>query len=368
MKFVIHIGHPYDIAFFKRLCPFLRDRYNCKITAIVGVMNFFKEFDDLETIVLSFADQVITIPEEETPHYSHRFLNNFFKTRKAKQKLSSAFDKEAILLSADKSAFFSNMVASQFSKIVLFQSPDKMNIDHLLKLSYYLTSVMFTNNFLAGARHVLIYVHPQGRGHIREVKVLRPKHHILYLSEDSGPDKVVLPSASINKPSKKIIIFGSRFLEWSYFKPIRNTAEPIILDVYQKMHQTFIDYEVIYKPHPRETGREFNKINEIFEGKLNNVGNKLNSELFLLEHPDIEFCFSLNSTSSRSAYSMGFNSKVFYKMLGFEDSVASMMNNNFSEMPEEFFIEDINPDFKNPSKKNKFSPNLDPLYKIIDSF
>ena len=83
------------------------------------------------------------------------------------------------------------------------------------------------------------------------------------------------------------------------------------------------DATLLYIAHPLEKGLEFEEISSIFENNIKNETSYLNSEHFLLENSDVSHCFSIGSTSCKSAYQMGFNSKVAYKSLLSETNMIS---------------------------------------------
>ena len=80
----------------------------------------------------------------------------------------------------------------------------------------------------------------------------------------------------------------------------------------------------------------------------------ISSEAFLIENRDIERTFSINSTSSHSSYSMGFKSKVFYKMLGLNNIVSRVYDHIFNGLPEEFFAYTTNQLFTDCKRNQEF--------------
>ena len=140
------------------------------------------------------------------------------------------------------------------------------------------------------------------------------------------------------------VIFGGRFTEWPYLKENREKYISIIKSFYLKLYNNFIDYEFYYKPHPKEIETEYNILNSTFDNKLKNLGKSLNSELFLLKNKNIGYCFSICSTSSLSAYEMGFNSRVFYKLLQLKNGVEKGNDEIYFDMPSDFFIDSMQDD------------------------
>ena len=163
--------------------------------------------------------------------------------------------------------------------------------------------------------------------------------------------RITLPPLNNINPGNKIVIFGSRYNSWCYLNSI---SKEKIFSFYRKINNIFSNYLFFYIPHPFEKGIEFNEIQSIFEGKLKLENSKVSSETFLYFNRDIFLCLSIGSTSSHSAYEMGFNSKVFYKLLNFNDNITKTYDQIFYDMPENFHInnfEEINQVSFNSSKE-----------------
>jgi hypothetical protein len=100
------------------------------------------------------------------------------------------------------------------------------------------------------------------------------------------------------------------------------------------------DFRLYYIPHPLEQDGEFDLLSDIFSQRLTRVSNFISGEEFLLRNRDVALTISLGSTLSNSAFSMGFNSKVFYKMLGLKQSISSVYDDIFFGLPPDFFAKE----------------------------
>ena len=97
------------------------------------------------------------------------------------------------------------------------------------------------------------------------------------------------------------------------------------------------------------------KINNIFENNLNLVEDFLNSEHYLVEHNDIAYCFSIGSTSSLSAYKMGFNSKVSYRSIFQDDEIIKGFDSIFEDTDESIHTNNDFSDIRKETVEEKIS-------------
>ena len=148
---------------------------------------------------------------------------------------------------------------------------------------------------------------------------------------------------------------------WPYFisNKSRQNLE-ILSNIYAYIHAAFHSYDVYYVPHPLEKGSEFKFINNIFCGSLSIADNYFSSEHYLLQNRDVEYTFSLASTSSFSSFSMGFSSKVFYKMFDLPESVRSTYDNIFKGLPSDFFLDNVS-NLRNPCCRKQIRSDLELL-------
>ena len=262
-----------------------------------------------------------------------------------------------------------NFLNSRFRNVLLIQtieSSDKELHKHF-KLRVWRTIWFNLINLLTCSKFVIIYCNKGSKRKVHQFRIINSNAKIVYRNKTNLINRISLPAVASEFSKNKVVIFGSRFNEWEYFKENSAYNRIVIFKFYKYISELFIDFDIYYKPHPKETGREYDEINSIFNDRLINVGNVLNSELYLLKNPDIAYCFSINSTSSISAYEMGFNSKVFYKLLKFPYDLLHDMNKTFQDASDDFFISEINKDIENKILKKKEKKEIDYISDIINS-
>ena len=350
---VLYIGHPFDLAFFMRLLPLINEKKQFYVTAIVAKGYYFRNMDSLNELLNKISDECFVIPDNKIQGYSKHLLNGIKNTLFVKKLICNIDKNNSILISIDKSQFIANYLNSHFKKVILIQTVDTLDLKKDYKPAI-LRMVWFNLiNIITGSKLIFLRYNKKSSGHIWHYKILNPNFKVIYRNDNiSISNRIVLPKVASKNKSKKIIIFGSRYNDWRFINNNKSEIKELIFLFYKNLKQTSSEHTFYYKPHPRENGSEYAEINQIFDNQLINVGISLNSELFLIENDDIEHCFSLGSTSSMSAYEMGFSSKVFYKMLPLSQPVNSAYDDIFQDAPEDFFIKDYNDSITACIKKN----------------
>ena len=367
-KILLYVGHPFDLAFFYRLLPQINKANDLYVTTIIAKGRYFRDFDNLESILTIFSDEVIIIAENKIPSYQRNFIKIIRSVIYLKNKIAAIDKTETILISLDKSTFMANYLNSHFKRVILIQTEAK-NLDLInnYQLDKFRMAWFNLINFLTDSRYVRLYHNKGSNDSVYHYEIINDNSTIVYRSSNENIDnRIVLAPIPAGNKLKKIVIFGSRYNGWNYMRPNLIQNKKAIFEFYAYLNQMYADYRVYYKPHPKETETEFNEINPIFNNKLINVGIRLNSELFLLENPDIECCFSLCSTSSISAYEMGFSSKIFKELLIFPQSIKVAMDNVFQDAPAEFFIQNLDDSVKKPCINNSIQEKLDFFLQSLD--
>jgi hypothetical protein len=367
-KLVLYIGHPFDLAFFKRLIPLINDDNQYYIITIVAKGYYFREMNNLEDILSTIANENIIISDNKIPGYSKNIFRTLYRTLCVRKLIHGVDKKNSILISIDKSQFIANYLNSHFKKVILIQTVDTLDLKKDYKPAYLKMAWSNLINIITGSKLIFLRYNKKSSGHIWHYKILNPNFKVIYRNDNiSISNRIVLPGVKSKNKSKKIVIFGNRYNGWEFIKNKKSEVKELIFLFYKNLKQTHPEHTFYYKPHPLEKGTEFAEINHIFDSRLIDVGISLNSELFLIENNDIEYCFSLGSTSSMSAHEMGFSSKVFYKMLPLAQSVNSAYDDIFQDAPEEFFIKDYN-ELITPCIKENIKPELDYLNKMIREY
>jgi hypothetical protein len=254
------------------------------------------------------------------------------------------FDREiksdATLVLLDKSSVYSRFFIKRFFSVILFQQLEQINSNFNLDVKSTLLDLV--RSILLGSCFAVHYVCNHSGGTIRSLKFRpcgRKKNFRIFLNA-LGTNKNLRPNFPVFEIQKKlkIVIFGSRFRSWPYFAEGKSEVSLRRLStIYKFIWSKFRCYELYYIPHPLEAGDEFHYVNYLFRGNLKIPTGYFSSEHFLYENRDIAFTFSIGSTASLSAYSMGFSAKVLYKMLAFPNSVESTYDEIFSSVPPAFF-------------------------------
>ncbi len=131
-----------------------------------------------------------------------------------------------------------------------------------------------------------------------------------------------------------ILFFGSRFLEWEYFK--KNNLDQLN-DFLKNLKLSFENFKFIYVKHPLEKNEsDLLKIDE-FEI----IERSINAEMiFYKMGHSIHSVYSIGSTSSKTAYEFGLKAFVIYKSFFFDKSVEKVYDRIFRGYPKCFFVID----------------------------
>ena len=365
---ILYIGHTYDLAYYYRLIPLINKDARFKITSIVAKGPHFDNVIIYRKILENFSDKTIEISSKEIPVYHLRLIRSLRNTFKLRKKLSGIDFNNSILISHDKSQFMANYLLSHFKNVILIQSLESDQFHNKLKISLFRMIYYNILNFLSGNKFIILKEVTSSNGHAWHYQIIKPHFHIIYRNNyDDIDNRIMLPSLDGIYPEKKILIFGGRFTEWPYLKDNRSKYISIIKSFYNKMFNQFKGYKFYYKPHPREGNKEYDILNKLSNNQLINLGKELNSELFLMENRDIEFCFSICSTSSLSAYEMGFNSRAMYRLLELKNGIEEANDLMYCDMPNNFFIDSLQNDLTIECKSNN-QGYLIYLNRIIDNF
>lgn len=356
-KICFAIGHPFDLAYFQCLVKALENfGFVAEYRAVVACMGYFKTMLDLDNR-LKFVSEYLLVSEREMPHYGRDLIRNLSMAFRLIARVRGANWHDSVLISNDKSTFFSSILLANFDRKILLQDPPLKGIERDYRFDWYRTVGRGVYNALTGAKHSVVYRNRVADRQIWHCAIVRNDSPVIYRTPRRDIANVSLPPVATGG-GNKLVIFGSRYKGWQCFEQDRHGAEAVIHDVYRAVFARFQGLEWIYKPHPLESGKEFDEINRLAGGRLVWVGNSRNAELFLMENPDIDYCFSLGSTASRSAYDMGFSSRCFLKMLPMAPSVRAAYMSIFSDMPAAFFIDSAHDDVETPCVKSDFSYNL----------
>lgn len=143
----------------------------------------------------------------------------------------------------------------------------------------------------------------------------------------------------VSSGRRKAIFFGTGFrnipgIAWDRYIELVNQCLGY-------MRRNCGDVELCYKPHPAETD-EYSFLD--LDG-FQIIHEKSIADTYLEVHrPEIEYVFSVYSIVSATAYSLGFNAYMFLEIFegAFPDTLLRWYRDvYFSEMPDEFFIHNM---------------------------
>ena len=248
------------------------------------------------------------------------------------------------MILADKSSPLSRFFLKRHSKILLIQTLDykypNFIFDFKMTFYDYLRSLLYDSLPLK-------YYKPRfSSSHLMFIKFFdnhKPLNTLYDINSQDVKPSFCFPPLKLKPLAKKLVIFGNRFLSWQIFSNEfeRSKCLNYIYQVYSYISSYYANsYQCFYIPHPMENSLEYQKLNSIFDGNLIEIKSYFSSEHFLISNLDIECCFSISSTSSRSAYNFGFNSKVFYPLLSnFIDNDFKLQTDTiFNGLPSSFFV------------------------------
>jgi hypothetical protein len=362
---IFYIGHPYDLAFFKRLISALDLRSKYRITLIITKINYFRDFKVMGTLASRISDEIISFEEEQIPNYTYRnIVKNLENIRNFKSRIAHLSPRKSVFISNDKSVLSANILLNYFENNILFQQTSNFKAEDY-RVDWLRSGLYVFYCKLARLNTIFVLKNKNASNEVFQLVVTKPNFNVMFLSRNKKLRSISLPYVASSKKSNKMVIFGSRYDTWQFLKENKQRFKEELLEIYRTISSLFLDYIIYYKPHPKETGTEFIEINKIFNGKLLDVGVSLNAELFLMENSDIKYCFSIGSTSSKSAHEMGFNSKVMYRALCLTSGEKRMFDNIFNEMPAHFFIQQFNQENLDKWVNDEYS-NLKDFQEVLN--
>lgn len=339
------VQHRYDLIFFSRIISFYKKKnYSFKLI----ITQKLCEENSLQKYLKDNDFKYLIIPEIRRKHFNIlKLLQDIFKFRLWISKIP----KHNLTIILDKSDIVSKVFLKKFNNVVLIQQIEKLDKNYSFNLR--LTYLKAIQSILFGGRILKNYTNRISARHISNqtfFKFNAPKNILIHVNDKNLNNSFFLPHLNLKLKKNKIVIFGSRFNDWRFITGnYKKDFYQKIASIYSEISLKFKnDFRVDYIPHPRESGTEFKMINEIFDFKINNLKNEyFSSEHYLLNNMDTFMTYSLASTASMSSYNMGFQSKVFYRMLGLADGLTKVFDNIFFGAQEEFFSKNLNDLFNN---------------------
>jgi hypothetical protein len=361
----LYAMHRYDLVFYARLIEAL------KCSNIKG---------DFQLLI---HDQIYYIPNAGDfirrifPNYlivptrtkgDGGIIGKIFSIVKLRAWVKSHINNECLLVLTDKSSPVSRLFLKRSSNAVLIQQIEEIGGDYTFDLKATVRDAIVC--IALGAYFAKWYVSSSSGGFVRALKPAYMHKNIIklyHVTDSIAPVHFSLPSLNGLSRQNSIVIFGSRFLSWPFFRSgIFEHRLELLTKIYAFIHVSFPHHRLIYLPHPLEKGDDFNFVNNIFHGRCERVNSYFSSEHFLYENRKIDYTFSMGSTSSFSAFNMGFSAKVFYKMFDFPGTIQSTYDRIFSGLPESFFADQIG-DLIMPCVRESLGSDANGLVPIMNA-
>jgi hypothetical protein len=347
---VLYIGHAYDLTFFLRLVPLIKNHGEYTFSAIVAMDTHLGKIACLESFLKELTSDYIIVLEDQVPRLGTEFLLVSSKIKNILSRIKRMIYEAQLFVSLDKSQLLPHLLLSKFKRSILIQTFEPLDLTDDYKIAWKSTFLANLYHTLFSAKWKIIRSNKKSN-YITHHQVISQNVEIVYKNGDEAiKNRIVLPPLTHNgKLGNKVILFGSRFLSWDFFT---EKMKIDLLEYYKEIGDCLSGFTFLYKPHPAEKDDEFNLVKSCFpSGNIENIGYDLSSELVLLMTPGIEYCFSLSSTSSLSAFEMGFKSFVLYKQIGFPVEVERTYDNIFKDASEDFYLNDVSSLLKLPKLK-----------------
>ncbi len=328
--------HRYDVIFYTRLLDSMQVG---RIEVTLIIPEYLLDIPAVSAHVHLHFKRILVIPTRgfgQTNLISK--FNSWFALRGWYNK---NINRNSTLVSLDKSSLLSRFFLGRSRKCLLIQQ--KENIGKNYALDVWASLKDFIRCLVVGACFASHYVSRGYGAAIGGLKVISygKKDHfriIRHSPSQSDPSQLHLPPLK-RMEGRKVVIFGSRFLSWPYFNSVGvDVRIGKLRGIYDRIRGSLWGSTFIYIPHPLEKGEEITFLRDIFGATLSVDTECFSAEHFLYNNRDVSLTFSIGSTSSRSAYCMGFPSKVFYQLLDFPSDVVSVYDDIFFGISDRSFF------------------------------
>ena len=158
--------------------------------------------------------------------------------------------------------------------------------------------------------------------------LIMPFPYACFISAPIGGDECTI--------TKKIVLFGTNFQNGVWNIPPKAYSKEMNKCIAYLRKNYGDKYKLVYRPHPAEKGENLNlngfEIEE--DGTL--------AELYFKEnYQNLYAVFSVESTSSRSAYDFYINSYCFLELFPYDEIAKKCFRGLMGLVPEEFYIKDL---------------------------
>ena len=312
------VNHQFDLIFFIRLSTFLKaDNFelivNNRLFDRKQKIYIENKYTNIKFLFYDFG--------EERRNSILRYIYLF----KVNCQLNKVVQKNKILISLDKSKLTSRILLRKSNQAIIVQQQENHNS---FSLDFKWTLKESVKSFFLGLGITKVF--SNSTGYVRKYVVNLKSTEVIY------PEFSLLPPLTCISKSNIVVIFGSRFFSWNFieFEKFIKNLRKFYLSI-QIMHP---QSELVYIPHPRESSREYEFIVRELKINMVKIHNYLCAEHFLIENPNVNTCYSISSTASKSAYELGFNSFVYYKIFGFPREIVDSFDEIFQNIPNSIVV------------------------------
>ena len=310
MTKIILIENRFDMYFYLRA---LKQQLIIKHNIFIVFSLSNQTMNQLPFFIRLFRENILIFKNNNFRYGNINIISNFLEYIKIVKRLNK-LNKDSTLLLNNKTSLISNLLLNKFSNHKLFQfyKEDTINFD-------YKSTIFNFYPFIYGLSKIKVKKNNQ-----KEIAMkiqLEKKLNTIYLQQLENQTNSFIFKTLDFRHSNKILIFGSRFLDW------KHTDEKLIKKIKIFYNSFFFKYKnniFYYLPHPRESNKELKFIENLAKKQkliINKPKNQISAEYFLLKIKELNFCISIGSTSSMQAYLMGFRSYIFYEILKFSKDI-----------------------------------------------
>lgn len=341
-KIVFIINHPIDIVFALSI---IRELNLVSSKFLVFDHKYFNS-DIYEFIKNSKIDFTLL----DKPEYLTNIYSGYRKSIKFIYYLKRTLNENNLIITFSKFELYVDLVNKYFKNHISILQPSSTVKDfNKNEIQIFRTYKIRRNiyEYLFGLKKTRPYKLKSTKSIVLFNKVIKNIEIFLSNKDTLRRNEITFPFSIRNKKIKSpniIIFFGSRFLEWEYFKS-KNIHQ--LNNFLKILKSRFINFKFIYVKHPLEK-KEYELL-KIHEFEI--IENSLTAEMIFynLGH-SIHSVYSIGSTSSKTAFEFGIKSYVIYKSLKFEENINKIYDRIFNSYPKHFFV--LNNEIK-PYVKNK---------------
>lgn len=341
MKIAIVISHPFELWFNQYVFQELSREFGAdSITLIlVSGQGNSLEYSSIVSELYGSKVSIMHLGNVKISKSLKLIGATFCEKTKIERRLAHHFSKgEATVIMHDKSRLTSRIIASHFKKVILIQDQDsetylrEKNFHYSLALKETLRDYFFSGILGVSPNKIYRIKDTNSTVHVKN-EMKRAK--VVYRSGPwiAGKSICINERRSISNSESKegtILLLGFRFTFWDWM------TDDLLKQILVKIEEylgIYPDYEVLYLPHPQESGEEFRLIKKAITRKMRNIGKGVPAEIVLERVRSIKVCIGFGSTALSSAQSLGVLTLSIFQDIDCPPGVKiiydSILNRNF---------------------------------------